>query len=156
MNNLSIEVRFWNKVKKTNTCWIWSAANNYTYGLFYVNGKIVKAHRFSWELCNGVIPKGKGYHGICVCHKCDNPLCVNPKHLFLGTNKDNMLDRNSKKRHAVLKGIDNPKAKLTEFQVLDIRSRPIYHGSQPVLAKEFGVVQSVISSIITRKTWRHI
>lgn len=156
MDNRSIEQRFWEKVNKTSTCWIWTSANDYTYGLFSVKGKRVKAHRFSWELHNGPIPKGKGYHGICVCHKCDIPLCVNPNHLFLGTNKDNMIDRNLKKRHAVMKGIKNPKCKLTESQVLDIRSRPIYRGSQPVLAKEFGVVQSVISAIITRKIWRHI
>ena len=89
--------RFWNKVMKiveTDECWEWIAFKNKDgYGLFGYNGKNQKAHRVSWQLHNGPIPDG-----LCVLHKCDNPSCVNPNHLFLGTNADNIKDRVNKNR----------------------------------------------------------
>ena|SRR2546426_8145664 len=88
--------RFWSHVDKNDSsgCWIWTAHCNYTgYGTFQANGVQVRAHRFVWELTFGLIPKG-----ILVCHACDNPSCVNPGHLWLGTNQANMIDREKKGR----------------------------------------------------------
>lgn len=90
--------RFWSKVNKTDTCWFWTAStvgkSTYRYGGFWYKGKTVRAHRFSYEETYGPIPKG-----MKVLHKCDNPLCVRPDHLFLGTDADNNLDRSLKGRH---------------------------------------------------------
>lgn len=98
---ITIEERFWLRVMKTDTCWIWNGwSGNKNYGRMsiYDKGKMKNiptlAHRVSWELHNGKIP-----HGIHVLHKCDNPPCVNPDHLFLGTHKDNMMDMSKKGRH---------------------------------------------------------
>jgi hypothetical protein len=81
---------FWNKVNKTSGCWIWTAANKDGYGRYSNSGY---AHRISWEMHFGKIPAG-----MFVCHKCDNPPCVNPDHLFLGTNQDNVNDMRAKGR----------------------------------------------------------
>lgn len=85
---------FWDKVNKTSDCWNWTGATNKWkrglggYGIIGIDGKNIKSHRFSWELHNGPIPKGKF-----VLHKCNNRLCVNPDHLYLGTQRNNMMDR---------------------------------------------------------------
>ncbi len=94
--------RFWNKVdiKGKNDCWFWKGAkNNKGYGRIMLNGKSEGTHRVAWFITNGEIPKNKPL----VCHKCDNPSCVNPKHLFVGTNSDNMKDSFKKGRNAILK-----------------------------------------------------
>ena len=99
MNEITLN-RFWSKIQKTRTCWLWNASKrNKGYGAFVYpseNGDIVqgRAHRFSWELHYGRIP-----NNLCVLHKCDNPSCVNPFHLFLGTKKQNNLDMVKKGRH---------------------------------------------------------
>jgi hypothetical protein len=94
--------RFWPKVDRSggpDACWPWTATvRSDGYGMIDVGGKMVGAHRVSWEIANGPIPVGGDYHGTCVLHRCDNPLCVNPSHLFLGTNDDNTKDRDAKGR----------------------------------------------------------
>lgn len=91
------EQRFWAKVKKTDYCWIWqgkaTCGKSRKYGQFSIKNKSVEVHRFSWQLANGPIPKGMN-----ILHKCDNPICVNPDHLFIGTNLDNIKDKMAKGR----------------------------------------------------------
>ena len=94
----TLKARFWEKVDKTDDCWVWisskiSSKPNRGYGRIWVNGKPELAHRISWEIANGPIPKG-----MQVLHRCDNPSCVRPDHLFLGTQRDNMQDSIEKGR----------------------------------------------------------
>lgn len=97
--------RFWAKVNRTteNDCWTWTGGTRgdgeRLYGKITVKGRALSAHRFSFELHNGPIPDAPGAHGSCVCHRCDNPLCVNPAHLFLGSHLVNMQDKKAKGRH---------------------------------------------------------
>lgn len=133
--------RFFTKVNKIpNGCWEWTGGyHKFGYGRFANN----VAHRVSYAYHNGPIPKG-----LCVCHKCDNPKCVNPEHLFLGTRKDNNLDRTSKGR--TFKGSQVTISRFTEQQVLDIRSSS---KSISELSKQYGVGYNTIWTIIKRKTW---
>jgi hypothetical protein len=147
--------RFWMQVQKTKSCWLWIGNKGIGgYGRIVVNGSKVKAHRYSWEIHNGAIPSG-----LFVCHHCDNPSCVNPDHLFVGTNTDNRKDSVSKNRHnsGYYAGESCHFAKLTESQVLEIRRRhkKWSHGpdGSKALAKEFGVLQEAIRVIIRGGSW---
>lgn len=148
------EQRFWSRVQKTNTCWNWTGQTfSNGYGQLRLGRKInLLAHRFSYELAYGDIPKN-----ILVCHKCDNRYCVNPEHLFLGTHKDNTYDMMQKNRGVSPPGERNGLAVLTPDQVLTIRAEyAIGESTQKKLAKDFNVCSSTINSIILRKTWKHI
>lgn len=117
------------------------------YGMYgYIGFKLYLAHRVSYTLFHGEIPKG-----LFVCHRCDNRLCVNPDHLFTGTHKDNMEDM-AKKRRSQL-GERNPNAKLSIEDVLTIR---YYSGviSQATLSKIFHVCPSHLSAIVHNKKWK--
>ncbi len=100
------EEKFWESTDKRTEeeCWPWVGStrgnDRWKYGIIWMNGKLESAHRFSWVLFNGAIPalKDADSRGTCILHKCDNPLCVNPKHLFPGTHKDNMRDKLAKNR----------------------------------------------------------
>jgi hypothetical protein len=143
--------RFWNKVDKRSEdeCWNYMAGiDKDGYGQFWDSNtnKQTRAHRYSAE-----IHLGKE-DGMCVCHTCDNPLCVNPKHLFYGTSLDNQNDKVSKNRHA--KGETQGHSKLTNNQIDAIRSR--MNESYKELCQEFNVVPSTIYRIWRHNTWKHI
>lgn len=147
----SIIKRFWAKVVKTDTCWLWTASKfRDGYGQFKINYKNTKAHRISYLLHNKELP-----NHLLVCHACDNPTCVRPTHLFLGTPAENSKDRDQKRRQN--KGLTVNTVKLTEKQVIDIREKyKTGKFTQVKLAKKYNVAQSGISSIILRKTWKHL
>jgi hypothetical protein len=148
------EERFWDKVNKnTGTdCWHFTGSIAYNgYGQFKFNGKIIKAHRFSYELNKGPIPDG-----MCILHACDNRLCVNPDHLSIGTQRDNVYDMINKNRKAIQKGSLNGMSKLTEDQVKLIKRRIASGEKQVNLAKEYGVNKSQITEIKIGRTWAHV
>jgi len=96
-----MEQRFWDKVLKTDGCWEWQGCTSEGYGSINEpgrGGKKWRTHRYSWVLHNGEIPKGDGAHGVVVRHKCDNRLCVNPDHLELGSQSDNVKDMYKRNR----------------------------------------------------------
>lgn len=154
--------RFWAKVRPgvDDECWEWvGGRRGKGYGSFKLTrGHHVSAHRYAWELHYGPVPESNDSHpnGMCVCHQCDNRLCVNPKHLFLGTNADNMADRNGKGRCVPLKGEANGDSRLTEAKVRDIRARFAAGEPKVALAREFGVSRTAITYIVIRRLWKHV
>ena len=150
---------FWSNIVK-DECWEWTGTlHNEGYGQFRFKGKRYFSHRLSWEIHFGSVPKN-----LLVCHKCDNPKCVNPDHLFVGTLGDNWRDCCEKKRAWMFtnpekqpRGEDQGSAKLTEEQVKKIYER--YHaGGETIegLAKEYGVSRHPIWTIIHKKAWNHV
>jgi len=150
--------RFWPKVAKRepNDCWEWSGARDPNgYGRFYHGrGSYKLSHRVAWELINGVIPGPSGLLGMYVLHRCDNPPCCNPGHLFLGTHTDNMADMARKGRHADHRGERSSVSKLTLASVNAIRAR-LATGleTNTAIALDYGVYNSTISMIKHRKRW---
>lgn len=149
---LPIADRFWDKVTKgwPDGCWLWSGTTNLKYGyLGIARNRKVRAHRFSWELHNGPIPAD-----LHVLHKCDEPSCVNPAHLFLGTQADNNADMYCKGRsNAVRNGEDNGFAKLTVAGVREIRRRLAAGDRQVDIAADSGTHQTNVSLIATGRAW---
>lgn len=159
-------------------CWIWQGAKNPKgYGKININYKTVASHRLSYVLFNGDIKAG-----LYVCHTCDNPSCINPKHLFLGTAQDNTHDcfnkgrdkRKGRKLSSIhrarigdfqrgkscpqrgRKGGENPSAKLNSHSVIEIRRKHAAGIKMKDLVSEYKVHRSTILCIIKRKTWKHI
>lgn len=125
-------------------CWLWTSGwDTDGYGLLTGNKK---AHRVSYEIHLGPIPPG-----MCVCHKCDTPACVNPAHLFLGTNQDNTKDRVTKGRGSV--GARSPHAKLTESDVMEILASS---ESKRTIAAKYGVTFGTIAHIRRGRSWKSI
>ena len=161
----SVEDRFWAKVQKSDECWIWTANRNRRgYGKFCLNKRQEPAHRVVYMLTYGDIPPGAW-----VLHHCDNPSCVRPDHLYLGTHQDNMRDRQERNRVArgdsngsrtrpdrILHGEQCSWAKLTIEQIVAIRqeyttTRITLHQ----LAAKYGVSKSEIHNVVKRKVWNY-
>ena len=156
--------RYWEKVDRSlgaDACWPWKAWRFHDgYGGFRAR-KTVRAHRFAWELTNGAISDD-----LCVCHRCDNPPCCNPRHMFLGTQADNAADRDAKGRTAIgvnsgaalhpevrPRGERHTSAKLDEQAVRHIRKSD---ESYAALARRFGASPVAIRLAAIGKTWKHI
>ena len=142
-----ITARFWAKVEKTDTCWLWRGPLLKTgYGSFNIKPKTHRAHRIAWLLTNGPIPDG-----VDVCHTCDVRPCVRPAHLWLGTRAENLQDASNKGRMA------KPNAKLTAIQAQTILNRYAAGGiTLLALANEYGVALTTVHHIIRRRTWKRL
>ena len=147
--------RFWPKVDKSggpSSCWLWTAGvvGGTGYGKIQDTrgGRYLRAHRVSWELAHGPIPDG-----MRVLHRCDNPPCVNPAHLFLGTDADNQHDMRAKGRFIQPRGERAGQAKLTTEQVLRIRSDP---RTLREIAADYGTGLMAVSRIKRRLAWKHV
>jgi len=138
-------VRFYQRIHKTKNCWWWTGVkNHHNYGVMERDGKIIRVHRFMWWLMNGQIPTG-----LNICHTCDNPSCVRPDHLFIGTQADNNTDRDRKGRARYISqaGEMNGQAKLADFEVDEVRVRLQQGNLQKDIALTYGVCQQTISNI---------
>jgi hypothetical protein len=145
--------RFWEKVEKTASCWLWNGYRNPGgYGQVNIGSRgdgMRLAHRVSWELHYGTIPEDMN-----VLHRCDTPSCVNPSHLFLGTDADNVADMMNKGRGCT--GERNGHAKLTADDVRAIRYMVDSGESYRAVAMQYGVSPSSIYGIANRRRWKHI
>lgn len=133
----------------SNGCWEWKKprpdgrANTFLY-----QGKVQIAYRAAWKIYNGPIPDN-----LCVLHHCDNGLCVNPNHLFLGTHKDNYEDMRLKGRSNTAKGESKKSSKLTEKDIIEIKTSLL---SRKELTLKFGVNRQTIADVLEGKTWKHV
>lgn len=152
-NQRAVE-RFWSRVHVTDGCWTWGAYRNTKgYGVVCISANGYRAyalaHRFSWAIANSDVPSD----GMFICHHCDNPPCVNPAHLFLGTNDDNVLDCVKKGRIAI--GEKNSRAILNESDVRDIRHMAKTMSGVSIAA-HYGVSTGAVYNIIHRVRWKHV
>ena len=154
LRGATVAERFWSKVNRADDdqCWNWQASlDTRGYGNFGIASegkfKMQRAHRVAWELTHGA----HSASGKVVCHRCDNRRCVNPGHLFLGTQSDNMQDCVAKGRLGDRCGANNPRSRLQESDVEAIRASAV---SLAALSRQYGVSKSTVHSIKAGKTWR--
>lgn len=149
--------RFWSKVNKNGPiheslgtrCWLWTAQCSRGYGRIWLKGSQSAAHRYSYELHKGPIP-----NGMLLCHSCDVRNCVNPEHLWLGSSLENNHDMIDKARHAF--GVKNPKAKLQESDILEIRRLSQSGMFLKDIAVQYEIAISTVFDIVKRRRWRHV
>jgi hypothetical protein len=160
---VALASRFWSKVERTNGCWIWRGTRMHQgYGMFWADGHTRRAHRVAYELNVGPIPVGQQ-----VCHTCDNPACVRPDHLFLGTQQDNMTDKVRKGRAAVgnrngastrpetrARGERHGMARLNWTTVLAIRAASEFGASGASIARKFDLSTSQVHRILHGQSWK--
>lgn len=155
-----LEERLWAQVTKSDNCWVWTGnRNDFGYGLIQRGRRGEgndRTHRVSWTIHNGNIPTH-----MCVLHECDNPPCVRPDHLFLGTRLDNNRDMMQKGRQRpgldrCVRGSAHPNAKLIERAVANARQRCAQGASVKEMAREYGVAETTLHNAITGKTWAHV
>lgn len=154
--------RFWAKVRKDGPtpehmphlgqCWVWTAGRRQAgYGRFKTAGRYNQAHRFSWTLANGPIPRG-----LFILHHCDNPPCVRPDHLFIGTQTDNMADMNAKNRLVNVVGERHGNSKVTVADVVEIRRRVADGEPQSKVAGDYDIAEITVWTIVRRTRWKHV
>lgn len=181
MSPAELAAWFWQKVTRPeNECWPWAGAtHNKGYGNIGIDGRTTTTHRLAYSLAIGPIPDG-----MHVLHRCDNPPCCNPEHLFLGTNRDNHADKIAKGRQAsgdrsgsrlhpdrvprgeahpfrrrpeiVPRGEAHPHARLTETDVLTIRAAVEGGARRDETARRYGVSTQTVADAVARRTWRHL
>jgi hypothetical protein len=155
---LTFRERFWARVwvRGPDDCWIWQGRGGGVYGHVAVTrdgrSQSVSVHRLSYEWAHGPIPDG-----LLVCHTCDTPRCVNPRHLWLGTHAENAADMDAKGRrnHRPMQGEAHPRARLSQKDIDEIRRRAATGENQGVIARDFGINRSYVSRLHTRRSWRH-
>jgi hypothetical protein len=159
--------RLWSRVifRGSTDCWEFQSLKTDGYGQIWVNGRMMLAHRVAYELEHGSIPEG-----LDALHHCDNPCCINPEHLFLGTKADNVADMVAKGRQAKgerngmrlhperrPRGERHGSAKVTAEQVRDLRARFAAGGiTQTQLAREAGISRYALSLLLSGRTWAHV
>lgn len=145
---------FWSKIDTSGECWTWTAAiDQKGYGCFMRRGVPTRAHRVAYELTHGPIPPG-----LLALHRCDNPPCCNPAHLFLGTHADNVrdMDRKGRRRNTPHHGGHNGMARLTASTVRLIRHERAQGATLSLLAKRFNVTMSTVSKVALGRSWKHV
>lgn len=143
------EARFWSRVDRSGTCWLWKGSTaNDGYGSVTWNGRLYRCSHVAIFLTHGQWP------ARFVLHKCDNPPCVNPEHLYEGGHVENSQDKVSRGRQS--RGEKHGNSKLTEMQVVEIKKLIAARATQTEIARRFGVDQSAISLIATGKMWQHV
>ena len=158
----TLSERFWSKVEQIpfHECWEWNACRSrFGHGFVGIPGKKTNglAHRLSWELSVGPIPEG-----LCVLHRCDNPGCVRPDHLFLGTQADNMKDKAAKgrcgdnSRHHVPRGAGHCRSKVSEAQVSKMREARSGGAKLSELSARYSLSEATVSRICRRGSWKHV
>lgn len=145
------------QINVTSGCWEWTGSKRGEYGRMIIGSRTdgtrrsASAHRVSYELAYGKIPDGME-----ICHKCDNPCCVNPLHLFAGTRQDNIDDRERKGRNNPPKGEGHPQAKLTELDVIAMRMERQSGVSFGKLAKKYGVCKKTVQNAVCGNNWAYL
>lgn len=148
--------RFWSKVHKTDDCWLWTGPPNVQngYGYFYVARHMHSAHRIAYCLAHGSIPDR--LHVLHSCPRGHNRLCVNPAHLYAGTNTDNIHDAQREGTAYNLPGERHPRAKLTDNDIVSIRALLAQGVSARRVASMYGIAHQTVSQIKHRRRWAHV